>query len=150
MSLEYLNIAHVPLKDIKRIFSKISTHPDVTYNNIPCWIWTGSREKWGYGQIWWSQTGCYEKIYRVLFAWTIHPLPKGQKHGELDHLCRNPSCCNPVHLEFVSSRINTLRGNNIAAQNARKTKCVRGHPFRLRENGRRYCPTCNHIRSRQA
>jgi hypothetical protein len=38
-------------------------------------------------------------------------------------------CCNPLHLEEVSSRTNILRGEAPAAKNARKLLCDRGHPL---------------------
>lgn len=30
---------------------------------------------------------------------------------EIDHLCRNPACCNPAHLEAVTRSVNALRGH---------------------------------------
>ncbi len=47
----------------------------------------------------------------------------------LDHLCRVRNCVNPAHLEPVTHRENTLRGDGVTAINARKTSCHRGHPF---------------------
>ena len=47
----------------------------------------------------------------------------------LDHLCRNHSCVNPLHLEQVTHWENTLRGSTPAATDARKTHCIRGHPL---------------------
>ena len=64
---------------------------------------------------------------------------------ELDHTCRNRKCCNPNHLEPVTSAENTRRGESFAAVNARKTHCKAGHLFteestwRSPTTGRRKC-----------
>src|ERR1035437_2152153 len=50
----------------------------------------------------------------------------GTNPPELDHLCRNPRCVNPRHLESVSHRENLARGHNL---NRSKTTCKRGHPY---------------------
>lgn len=48
----------------------------------------------------------------------------------------NPRCghrisgtCVADHLEPVTARVNTLRGESFAAKNARKTHCRHGHAF---------------------
>jgi hypothetical protein len=52
----------------------------------------------------------------------------------------------------VTNRENTLRGDNMAAQHARQTHCLRGHPL-IADNlvgtpsGRR-CLTCHNARNR--
>ncbi len=141
MAVEYLTVEHLSTKDLIRIFSKIEIMSDLQWNNSPCWIWCGARSKRkGYGIVHWIDWNY--KPHRLLFAWAIHPLPKHQSKGELDHLCRRPACCNPLHLEFVSTRINVLRSNAPAALNARKTVCKRGHPLEgIRWDGR-YCLIC--------
>ena len=65
----------------------------------------------------------------LCFAWTVHPLPKGQKDGQLDHLCRRPICCNPIHLEFVTGKINMARRAPFIHGMARRTYCKWGHPL---------------------
>lgn len=47
----------------------------------------------------------YSRAYQVMWAWRHGRDPK----GAIDHLCRNPRCCNPDHLEEVTDRENTLR-----------------------------------------
>jgi len=57
----------------------------------------------------------------------VGPIPDGLT---IDHLCRNRACVKPAHLEAVSQRVNTLRSPiAVAAINARKTHCKRGHAF---------------------
>lgn len=149
MTLEYLTVEHLPTKYLITFFSKVTIHPDIHWSATPCWLWSGDRIWDGYGRIRYKGRG--ERTHRLMFAWLIHPLPRGRKYGEIDHLCRRPSCCNPLHLEFVSSKINQLRSNGIGGTNARKTHCVNGHeltPENLVDDpyGRR-CKTC--VRERQ-
>jgi hypothetical protein len=129
MALEYLTVEHLSTKDLIRIFSKVIIHPDVVFQETPCWLWTGNRARYGHGSLKWGSRRHAEPVYRVLYAWLISPIPKGRGNGELDHLCKRPSCCNPLHLELVPHRINLLRGESVIAKQARKTHCVRGHEF---------------------
>jgi hypothetical protein len=64
--------------------------------------------------------------HRVLFRWLVGEIPEGLV---IDHLCRNRWCINPSHMEPVTMQENILRGEGLAAANARKTECVNGHPF---------------------
>lgn len=70
------------------------------------------------------------------------------------HLCRVRHCVNPAHMEPVTIRQNVLRGEGNAAQNARKTHCVHGHPLegdnlKVTPKGWRVCLTCRRERKRQ-
>lgn len=79
--------------------AKIEVQPD------GCWIWRGTLNKAGYGL-------CYvgdrreRYAHRVTYRQTIGEVPEGL---ELDHLCNVTSCCNPFHLEPVTSAENKRR-----------------------------------------
>jgi hypothetical protein len=79
-----------------------------------------------------------------------------ERHGAippgmtLDHLCRNPSCVNPDHLEAVTHRTNVLRGNAPPAICARRTHCPQGHPYTeantaYLKSGARRCRECHRL-----
>lgn len=108
-----------------------------------CWLWTGDRDQDGYGRF--NIGGVHYRAHRV--ALTLHAGPLRDDQVP-DHLCRNPSCVNPAHLEAVSPQENNRRGYSVSAINARKTHCKRGHPLAganliNHRDGRRECRTCN-------
>lgn len=115
-----------------------------------CWIWTAGATAEGYGEI--RVDGVERYAHRLSYEWAKGSIPKGLT---IDHLCRNPRCVNPDHLETVTRRENTLRGINPAAQNARKIACKYGHPltednvYRYRNGRERRCRTCHRIAARQ-
>ena len=71
----------------------------------------------------------------------------------LDHLCRNPPCVNPDHMEEVTMRTNVLRGNTGPARNVVKTHCPRGHAFSEHgiayPSGGRRCRLCDNLRNKK-
>lgn len=87
-----------------------------------CWIWKGAVKKDGYGYVRWE--GKVRLAHRVLYEYMRSTIPVDLT---LDHLCRVRCCVNPSHLEIVTLRENILRGNGIAANNAKKTVCHNGH-----------------------
>lgn len=74
-----------------------------------CWVWQRSRDKLGYGRVGRSVYGEY-LAHRAVFQLYKGDIPKGLC---LDHLCRNPSCVNPDHLEPVTQAVNNFRGLRI-------------------------------------
>lgn len=71
-----------------------------------CWTWTGVLSD-GYGQVW--NEGRMVGVHRVVYEAAYGPIPDGLV---IDHLCRNPSCVNPLHLEAVTQSENARRGLN--------------------------------------
>lgn len=109
-----------------------------------CWEWIAARDQHGYGRIFWK--GQVTAAHRVAYARWCGPIPGGQV---LDHLCRNPRCINPSHLESVSQRVNLRRGIGIPwLVNAALARCKRGHEFTadntyVNAAGSRVCRTCS-------
>lgn len=120
-----------------------------------CIEWTASTNGVGYGMFFvdWDGGRNFKMLaHRWYYEYARGPIPEGL---HLDHLCRNPICVNPDHLEAVTQRENTLRGIGVAAQHAAKTECVNGHPFTgenliLRSNGVwRDCRECHRAKDRR-
>lgn len=110
-----------------------------------CWLWTGARTLDGYGQA--SIGGERFMAHRKSYELLVGPIPDGL---HIDHLCRNPQCVNPDHLEPVTRSVNAQRG--VAGDLARRralinTACHRGHEYTasntyVSKQGIRMCRTC--------
>ena len=111
-----------------------------------CWIWNGRRIRRGYGNIRYrTRPTC---THRLVYQTLVGEIPEG---FVLDHLCRNPPCCNPAHLEPVTDYENIMRGVGLGALNARKTTCAKGHELTPRKGTTwRACLVCNRARNRKA
>lgn len=91
-----------------------------------CWRWLGSRVQSGYGKFG-LQGGKIVAAHRWAYEKCIGRIPHGL---DLDHLCRNTGCVNPLHLQPVTRQINLLRSPFTQAHiRAKKKVCVRGHPL---------------------
>lgn len=113
-----------------------------------CWIWTAATNRHGYGMF--NPGRSTGRRWRAAHIWAyehfIGTVPDGL---ELDHLCRNPRCANPNHLEPVSHAVNIRRGITVQRNRERfaaQTHCKNGHPFSgenlLMSGGIRICRTC--------
>ncbi len=117
----------------------------------PCWVWTGSTHRQGYGTFTISIPGPKRThlTHKIRYEHAFGPV----EHGlELDHLCRIVECCNPEHLEPVTHRENVLRGRSDAAGRAVRTQCEEGHEYTaanttIRSDGGRRCMICKRART---
>lgn len=127
----------------ERFWSRVEVHQPSA-----CWEWTGSRSGSGYGSFSLGARHGSFPAHRVAYAILLGRIDPNES---LDHLCRNPSCVNPDHLESVSQRVNTLRGYGITSQNAKKDRCCAGHELTpnnlyIGPQGWRNCLTCKRER----
>lgn len=135
-----------PLKE--RFMEKVDLSDD------GCWLWTAAvtRTEAPYGVFWLDRKQV--PAHRVSYEIHVGPIPEGL---HLDHLCRNPRCVNPDHLEPVTNAENILRGIGPPAVNAVKTHCDHGHQFtpentyEYTRNGRtrRSCRACRRENQRR-
>lgn len=129
---------------LDRFFARVVIDPETG-----CWLWQGTRNSLGYGQI--AEPKGRSRMqfaYRWIWEYVNGPVPDGL---ELDHLCRTPACCYPAHLEPVTHQENMRRAF------AGITHCPRGHPYdeanTYTGDGRRTCRACRREgmrRTRQA
>lgn len=110
-----------------------------------CWQWTGARHELGYGRV--RISGKVVPSHRHIYTLIRGPIPEGM---QLDHLCRNPPCCNPWHLEPVAPEENVHRGAMAIGfgHPANRMWCKRGHEFTEQntylnpKNGAKSCKIC--------
>jgi hypothetical protein len=88
-----------------------------------CWRWIGGTNGVGYGLI--TLTDAMGRrttgVHRVAYELFHGPIPVGMT---VDHICWNPPCFNPEHLQLLTPSENAAR-----QRKASKTHCVNGHPY---------------------
>ena len=105
-----------------------------------CLEWTGAINEDGYGVSW--RNGRTLRAHIFVYEEMASPVPPGL---ELDHLCRNRSCCHPDHLEPVTHEENLRRAR---AHRAPKTHCKRDHDLSV--HGRPHGLKRPHVRTCRA
>ena len=129
----------LPLWD--RLWAKVDASGD-------CWEWTAAKNHLGYGQIGESGTRRLLMAHRAVWELLVGPIPRGY---DIDHLCRNPGCVNPDHLEPVTHAENMRRGFGFDVWQKSKTHCPHGHEYTtentyVNPKGSRECRTCKRSR----
>ncbi len=124
-----------------RFLEKVRVNPETG-----CWDWQGARStrvngETTYGNL--KLNGRTVSAHQFAYETLIGPVPIGY---ELDHLCQNKGCANPVHQEPVTHAENVRRGAR-AAYFRNKTHCPAGHPYNganlyIDPTGSRRCRAC--------
>jgi hypothetical protein len=109
-----------------------------------CWVWLAYTGTDGYGRA--RSQGRQLVVHRVIYQLVMGVVLPPEI--QVDHLCRNRSCVNPVHLEPVTASENLRRADPLAYQKA-KTHCPSGHAYdeqntrRHPRTGGRTCRACH-------
>lgn len=132
---------------LERFYSMVREDPQTG-----CWIWLGSRQlrkdgKLHYGKIHMGSRTTKDRrsLSAHRFAIEVIGGRSVPVKAEVHHICRNPGCVNPEHLEIVDHLSHT-RGH------FEKIVCVHGHPYSgdnlgmLSTTGKRYCRACLKLR----
>jgi hypothetical protein len=114
----------------------------VVIDGAGCWVWQKFTQ-YGYGKIavgsWTDGSRRTVAAHRAAYETFVGPIPDG---AQIDHLCRNTSCCNPEHLEAVTPGVNARRRSSAAMLG----NCARGHAqvvgAQIVYRGKRYCRYC--------
>ena len=116
-----------------------------------CWLWQATIDRYGYGRFAVSRKQLVG-AHRFSFEQVRGPIPEGLV---LDHLCRVRHCVNPSHLEPVTQKENSLRGDAPNIVLGRMGMCKYGHAmtpantiYRTRGHGKR-CRECVQILDRK-
>ncbi|MBA4754589.1 MAG: HNH endonuclease [Sphingobium sp.] len=114
-----------------------------------CWHWLGGKDAAGYGVT--RRNSKTIRVHNLVYEQEVGLIPQGL---ELDHLCRNKSCCNPGHLEPVTRLENNVRRPIVVDARA-ASHCPNGHlwteanTYRNPRSNSRVCRACSVIAVRK-
>lgn len=148
------------------IMTRFWSYTDQSGGPDACWLWTGTIEESGYGDIFVNGgKPRLQKAHRFAYERLVGPIPDGL---EIDHTCHTKECptpgdgdlhrrcVNPQHLEAVDRPTNVQRSTAPEATRAyyqeNVAECPKGHPYdeentqwRTTKDGykSRRCAQCN-------
>lgn len=90
------------------LFSRLIANTHEPETERGCWVWKAKRDRWGYGRLNVYRNGRHATVMAHVEMWRAlgEEIPDGH---HLDHLCCNPSCINPDHLDPVLPAENMRR-----------------------------------------
>lgn len=105
----------------------------------PCWVWTASSFRDGYGKF--KLEGRNQLAHRVLYMWQ-----NGQVEDSvlLDHICHRKCCVNPGHLRETTCKQNIENFSGLSTKNTSGYRGVHYSTARkawvatVRHNGKKY------------
>lgn len=121
-----------------------------------CWQWLAYKSPSGYGTIRINKknTMAHRQAYELL----VNKIPSDMT---VDHLCKNPSCVNPSHMEIVTLSENVIRAKPwekacvaSGVVQSSKMSCPKGHSYDnintyVTPKGRRDCKECRRAACRR-
>ncbi len=139
---------HVKGQPFRYVRGHMGKYPGLGYEVDPsrgCWIWTRHLNNKGYPVLRRGHLGV-TLAHRHFYELAHGPIPEGMT---LDHLCREPRCVNPAHMEPVTLIENIRRAwaHRTETREARTT-CLHGHPWTpentfVRYDGYSECRICS-------
>jgi len=93
-----------------------------------CWLWAGAKNRNGYGVLYFD--GKSYAAHRVSY---VHFKGQIADDRELDHLCREPACVNPDHLEAVTHAENLRRAVPFSPEMQRRIATKKSYGTELDE-----------------
>lgn len=109
------------LTDDRALLLRFMRHVDLSVD--ACWLWTGSLNEHGYGQVRMPPT--VWKAHRVSYALFVGAIPAGLF---VCHHCDTPACVNPDHL-FLGTAQDNIRDMWAKGRGVWKTHCKHGHEY---------------------